>query len=410
MYATVPLKSHQAAQLERLLREVRDPILQLGHSRKRKRVSETTSYARLYCFTRFLKVLIGIRGYQIKSVSSLGERHVRVYCEYLLRKKLSPSMYANVVTHLKIIFASVLKKPCIQEPKTYFGDAVTREFVSKTSLAWEDLLPVEGDSKYSPKEVRRRISDRCEGTGLLTELCHTLGLRAKEALFFRPHEDWFAPMKVRVRPQGSKGGRERILDLETFPAHMRAEAIDVLTRVKDYVKSERGTVLEPRTQSLRWITNLRHVYWVVRLEGVAKRSLGITLHGLRHGFLQRLKEGTTGTPVPVHGTLSEHQTRDVRQCALEAVTRAIAAETAGHSRTAITSTYYGSPSQQWADSGGDREHWNLGKRFLADIERGAVEALHERLRFLQDPDCDLDALLNDINERLASRSVKQGYV
>lgn len=410
MYVTVPLKAHQSSQLERLLREVREPILRLGHSRKRKRVSETTSYARLYCFTRFLKVLIGIRGYQIKSVSSLGERHVRVYCEYLLRKRLSASMYANVITHLKVIYAFVLKKPCIQEPRAYFGDAVSREFVAESSRAWEDVMPESEGSACTPTEIRRRISERCEGTGLLTELCHTLGLRAKEALFFRPHEDWIETTKVRVRPQGSKGGRERILDLSTFPEQMRAEAVDVLTRVKDYVKSERGTVLEPKTQSLRWITNLRHVYWVVRLEGVAKRSLGITLHGLRHGFLQRLKEGTTGTPVPLHGTISEQQTRDLRQCALEAVTRAIAAEAAGHSRTAITSTYYGSPSRQWTESGGDRQHWAIGNRFLADIERGAVEALHERLRVLQDRSIDMNELLEAINERVTNRPVKRGYV
>jgi integrase len=410
MYSTLDMSSASRAQVERLVRQVRDPIQKLGHARKKKRVSEATSFARLYAFTRFLKVLVGVYGYQFRTVDSLGEKHFRKYADHLLKKGYSPGRLANVHSHLSTIYRHVLRKPCIDSPQTYFGDHVRRSHVADHSKAWDDQeLVDEQGARIDAKTIRQRIADRCAGTGLLTELTHALGLRAKEALFFRPHEDWLNDTTVRVREQGSKGGRERVLDLSTFSEAMRAEAIDVLTRCREYVTNPVGTVLEPHRTGQRWITRMRHVYWIIRQEGVAKNLLGITLHGLRHGFLQRFKLATSGTPAPVHGLLSPEQVSDVRQVAIDAVTRALAAETAGHSRTSVTNSYYGSPSTQWRDSGGSPELWATGKRFLADIEKGEVDALRQRLEALRSPATDVQALLQETERRAAITRIRYRY-
>jgi hypothetical protein len=315
-----------------------------------------------------------------------------------------------VHSHLSTIYRHVLRKPCIDSPQTYFGDHVRRSHVADHSKAWDDQELIDGQGvKVDAKTVRQRIADRCIGTGLLTELTHTLGLRAKEALFFRPHEDWLSDTKVRVREQGSKGGRERVLDLTTFSEIMREEAMDVLTRCRHYVTNPVGTVLEPHRTGQRWITRMRHVYWIIRQEGVAKNLLGITLHGLRHGFLQRFKLATSGTPAPVHGLLSTEQVTDLRQVAIDAVTRALAAEAAGHSRTSVTNSYYGSPATQWRDSGGSPELWAIGKRFLSDIERGEVEALRQRLEALRSPETNIHKLLEEIELRLSVQTPKRAY-
>jgi hypothetical protein len=43
----------------------------------------------------------------------------------------------------------------------------------------------------------------------------------------------------------------------------------------------------------------RHFYHVLQKEGITRGGLGVTVHGLRHAYLQRMYEQITGVPAPI---------------------------------------------------------------------------------------------------------------
>ena len=90
---------------------------------------------------------------------------------------------------------------------------------------------------------------------------------------------------------------------------------------------------------------------------------------------------------------------ELRPRALNAVARLLTSELAGHSRDNIGNNYYGSPFEQFRQSGGTRAEWAQGLPFLRDLERGDVEGLQRRLAQLADPSVDLAALATQILER-----------
>ncbi|MGE0357291.1 MAG: hypothetical protein AB7P08_10285 [Burkholderiales bacterium] len=79
-----------------------------------------------------------------------------------------------------------------------------------------------------------------------------------------------------------------------------------------------------------------HFAYVARRFEVTFSQLGITAHGLRHGFVQRRTEEGTGAPAPVKDPDAPWpqtpQAREARQRVMEAV---------GHSRPTVITGYTG---------------------------------------------------------------------
>lgn len=411
--------SNTEKQVERLVRPVRERILTAGHMRRKKRVAEATSFERLRIVQRFLRVLVCELGFQFKTTDSLGERHFRKFATWCVEQGYAPGRLANLHSALKFFYTVVLKKPCLAAPSEYFGQAVKRSHIATVSKNWDDVLSARqtGATEASEASDRRaviaRITERSPSVGACAALMDSLGMRAKESIFFRPHQDFDENAEVvRIREEGSKGGRERFVDLKTLPDEERQRAMDAIALSKSFVTHPFGTVLQPSGQGWRWISRLRHAYYVMRETGVTKKVLGITMHGLRHGFLQRVQAATSGTPVPVSQDreIPALDPSDLRAAAINAVTRLITAEIAGHSRSSVTSTYYGSAYRQWRSAGGSLTDWKLIRQFTRDIDRGEVEALQLRLSELKDPRVEPAALLTSIQERARRFAPRRPYV
>lgn len=391
----------QERMVGRLMAEVERKIRDARHARSKRRVSSVTSEGKVNAFERLLRVLVVELGHTFKTCDSIGEKQYRLFAQWTMDAGLSAGTLGNVHSQLRHVINGVLGKgvTCIKPSAEYYGDLTRRTHICESSKAWEDhaLTDAEGEA-VSPASVRARLAPFSEGAFLMLELCHRLGLRAKESLFFRPHRDVRDGLVV-VRAEGAKNGRRREISLDLLPPVERVELAGVLKRCAELVTDPDGTLLNPRALSIKWVRQRRKLYYWLELAGITKSQLGITVHGLRHGFLQRSQEHLSGQPVPVHGALSRSMVTELRPRALNAVARLLTSELAGHSRDGIGNNYYGSPFAQFRQSGGTKSEWGDALRWVRDVERGDVEGLQKRIQQLSDEDVALPDLAARIIER-----------
>lgn len=406
----------QEKMVERLVSEVREKLRNMGHARRRKRVAETTANAKLLAFERYLRVLIiALNKYFFKTVESLGERHYREYAQHCIDTGLSAGTMANIHSQISDIYLRVLNKDCIGPTKQYYGDLALRSQTCTASKAWEDVeLRDATGNLMTPQMVRERVREKSEGAYLVLELCNLLGLRAREAVLFRPHHDLLIGDEEKagvmfVRDGNAKNGRPRELDLAFLSEADRASLIEIWRRCCSLVTDVDGTVLNPRDLSYSWDRQRRRLNYLLDCAGITKAQLGVTTHGLRHGFLQRTQEHLSGQPIPLHGSLPRNEISVRLMNARNSVTRLLTSEFAGHSRPGITNSYYGSPYKQFLDGGGSRKEWNESLKWVLDIESGDVERLKKRLLQLQNDDVDLDALRKEIAERARLAKPRRPY-
>lgn len=77
----------------------------------------------------------------------------------------------------------------------------------------------------------------------------------------------------------------------------------------------------------------RHFYHVLQKEGITRSGLGVTVHGLRHAYLQRMYEQVTGVPAPIK--LADHRPDpELHQRAMQQLV-----EAAGHGLAAKATAY-----------------------------------------------------------------------
>ena len=157
-------------------------------------------------------------------------------------------------------------------------------------------------------------------------LAWKFGLRAKETLFVRPHEDDKGDRLHLSR--GTKTGRPRDIAYDDFSeAGLRAAIEDVKGELSP------GQHAAWKDRSLK---KARHrFYYVLGCIGVTKKQAGVTFHGLRAQWAIEQFESLTGTSAPVRGggTIDYDRFADMRFT----ISRAL-----GHNRISVTSAYYGS--------------------------------------------------------------------
>jgi integrase len=158
--------------------------------------------------------------------------------------------------------------------------------------------------------------------GLQLALQATFGLRAREAMQFRPHvADKGAYLALTV---GTKGGRDRVAPIDT------PEKRALVDLAKTFAASRLASVSDPAL-TLAQVKN--HYYHVLRGCGIT-RADGITGHGLRHGYANDRYRQISGEASPVRG--GHAPDRDADKAA-----RLEVAEELGHSRESVTTHYLG---------------------------------------------------------------------
>lgn len=126
--------------------------------------------------------------------------------------------------------------------------------------------------------------------------------------------------------RGTKGGRLRHVPVAS-PGQLAA-----IERARRVAPGDHDSLSDPRYQLAR---ALRHQRYVMERFGLTKRMLGVTAHGLRHGYASERYADEAGIAPPL-------ATAERADAAVDRAARLTVSEELGHSRTQITSVYLGS--------------------------------------------------------------------
>ncbi|MFA6309978.1 MAG: integrase domain-containing protein [Sterolibacterium sp.] len=225
-------------------------------------------------------------GYRLPSPLSLRTKHVEALTELWRQKNLAARTIHTQLSMLRV-FCHWIKKPnLVADIDQYFDpEQVHRSLVCTENKAW---LP---NGVQTPDIIAKaKVMDVI--MGVILELQDKFGLRVKEALELRPMMNYDRVNMQLLVVQGTKGGKPRIVPVKT------PEQRQVLEAAIQLAMKNGGRIRWPR---MTWKQAQRRFYYLAGKLGITKEHLGITSHGLRHGYLQNAIKAETGFPPPIEG-------------------------------------------------------------------------------------------------------------
>ncbi|MCG3168377.1 MAG: hypothetical protein DPW12_15370 [Rhodocyclaceae bacterium] len=262
-------------------------------------------------------------GRRLPSLKSLGNRHI-----YLLMKRWAEEGITVRVLHTRLSYLRTFarwigKDGMVQDIRDYLpGRDLTRRAAARKNLSWEA-------NGVDAEEVIAHARELDERLALILSIERAFGLRMKEAIEMRPAYCLAESGKCLEIYEGTKGGRLRRVDIDS---DYKREVLEWARRLA--AKSREGRVRWP---GKTWKQARRRYYYLLEKLGVTQASLGVTSHGLRHGYAQAKYEDLTGLPPPIAGVDPKQVDPDAHRDASIQVSRDL-----GHGRTQVTASYYGS--------------------------------------------------------------------
>ncbi|MBZ0145515.1 MAG: integrase domain-containing protein [Rhodocyclaceae bacterium] len=264
-------------------------------------------------------------GYKIQQPASLGGKHIERLAKYWLHNGLAARTLHARMSALRVFARWINKDGLVKSNDLYFPpEAIERSGIATSNKAWR----AHGVDPIAVLEKAREIDIRL---ALYFELMYCFGLRVKEAIEFRPlHAVIENGAAIEVR-EGTKGGRLRHVPLDTEEQMRIFRWACAIAK-----KSPSGRIRWP---DMTWRQAQNHFYHLLRYRlKISRKEVGVTAHGLRHGYAQtKYRQLTGGLPTPIEGGAIGLIDRNTHQTASISVSRAL-----GHSRTAVTAMYYGS--------------------------------------------------------------------
>jgi integrase len=269
--------------------------------------------------TALCKSFVELRegGFALQTPWSLKGKHVEHLVQTWVKKKQSGGTIENKLTYLRAIAQWMGKANLVGTLADYVDrreHGLVRSYVAIEDKSWE---------AHGIDAVARidAIAQTCPYTAIQLKLQAAFGLRVEESFMLRPVEAVRDPRTLAVT-RGTKGGRPR-----EVPIERKLAILEEAARLSNGMTG--STVPADRTlkQWRDWY------YYVLAKHGVTRSGLGVTSHGLRHGYLQTLYEQATGVPAPI----KRAGLRPDPQIHQEALQRVV--EAAGHSRVTKANAY-----------------------------------------------------------------------
>lgn len=301
------------------------------HAVKPKGVSFKTREERANALFRCFRDLRAL-GYKIQNPQCLGGRHVQALVgdwtaeqPRSRERTLSPAMIQSELSHLRT-FADWIGKAGLVLPAESYVDSpalVRRRYIAAEDKSWQAR-------GVDPDTLIEQIAAHDPWVAAQLRVARAFGLRVKEAVMLQPHraakpDEASTPHRYLEVMRGTKGGRLRVVPIDTEP---KRAALDAARKL---VGRESGHLGNPARDLKQ---NLDRLHYVMRKFGVTRRALGITAHGLRHGYAADRYEKLSGTPAPVRGGHIADRDADLRA-------RLGVAEQLGHGRPEIAGVYVG---------------------------------------------------------------------
>jgi integrase len=293
----------------------------LGHQHlhREKVVSSLTATARANVIYQFISDLKGA-GYPLKNIMNLKQKHIQAISTIWKEQGLAAATLQTRFSILRWLAAAVGKKGLILTATSYGFEPqeVVRSYVAVEDKSWSEKVAIPDDLIQKAYEIDPWI-------GINLELMQAFGLRISESVLLRPlYSDKQNHLLVE---EGTKGGRTRTVPIELESQRSSLERAKTFARLSD-----RGALIRPGKSKTQMVNR---IYYVCRKLGITKDQLGITPHGLRHGFANDMYHRESGVASIVRGgpVLVD---RDADTRARTKVTQAL-----GHARLDITAAYTG---------------------------------------------------------------------
>nr|WP_315595581.1 helix-turn-helix domain-containing protein [uncultured Cupriavidus sp.] len=304
------MKAELAAVLAENLRKV------LSETRKSlKHSSLKTQERRMYTICRSF-VELREQKLMIESPYSLRHKHIQTLVDRWIEEGQTGGTIENKLSHLKALCRWLGKHDLIRPLGEYAdreAQGLVRSYVTTRDKSWEG-------NGVDAVSVIANIAKEAPHVAVQLKLQAAFGLRIEES--------WSLKIATALRNldtlrivDGTKGGRAR-----EVPIRLRLEVLEEAAKLIDPLS---GSTTPGSYSIQRWRD---HYNAVLRKHGVCKKGLGVTSHGLRHGWIHQMYEDLAGTPAPVKGGLPADL--EAHRQAIQAVVLA-----AGHSRASKSGAY-----------------------------------------------------------------------
>jgi integrase len=253
---------------------------------------------------------------------NLAEKHIRHLVNlWVNKKKQSPGTVENKLTYWRTLAAWMGKHQLVGTVDDYIKrpEGYRRYYVAQQDKSWEA-------ANVDVDDVVARLTERDRWVAIQVELLSAFGLRAQESMLLRPLQCLRLSGHLQII-DGTKGGRPRVVPIDVEWQY------ELLIRAARLSNPRTGSMIPEPWTLKKWY---RHFYDVLQSQGVARKILGVTVHGLRHAYLQRMYEQVTGVPAPIKR--ADHRPDpELHQLAMERIVAA-----AGHGLATKASAYISS--------------------------------------------------------------------
>lgn len=288
-----------------------------------RRISDSTQN------TRWQELVLGFEiihdaGYTLASPENLKQKHIQAMCQEMETRKLSASVIQRRLSIFRVFCDWIGKPGMIGAPENYVQDpgVVKRIYGADRDKGWEANQVDWAETMVKAAELDGRLR-------AIIGLGYHFGLRAKEALMFRPKTDDLGAMLYIVR--GTKGGRARPVPVES-------------KEQRDFLEQFVHPLASKATDSMCWPdrnfeqSQRRFYYLIGERMGITRAQYDTSFHGLRHDYVNRKLE-ERGYTSPVKG--GDHQAQVKADSATVDRARMQVMQFVGHARTVITTAYSG---------------------------------------------------------------------
>jgi integrase len=313
--------------------EFRDALLQLFDANISRVHSATRISSRAlsiktqgYRATTLCKAFSELRegGFALQTPWSLKHKHI----DYLVKRWVSEGQTGgtieNKLTYLRTVANWMGKSNLVGTLAAYVDrreHGLVRCYVATEDKSWD------GNGVDAVAKIEE-IAKTCQYTAVQLKLQAAFGLRIEESFMLRPAEAVRNPQMLAVT-RGTKGGRPREVPIEARLA--------VLEEAAHLTNGLTGSTVPADRTLKQWRD---WYYYVLEKHGVTRKGLGVTSHGLRHGYLQSLYERVAGVPAPVKRAGEKPDS----ELHAEAMQRVV--EAAGHSRRTKANAYLSTFAKQ----------------------------------------------------------------
>ena len=312
------------ARLKEELRKLFEKYLFRAHSKTRVTANAISIKTQE---RRVLNIIAGFKelradGFALETPWNLAEKHIRHLVNvWVNKKKQSPGTVENKLTYWRTLAGWMGKDQLVGTVDDYIKrpEGYRRYYVAQQDKSWEA-------ANVNVDEVIARLTERDRWVAIQVELQSAFGLRAQESMLLRPLQCLRLSGHLQI-VDGTKGGRPRVVPIDAEWQY------ELLIRAARLSNPRTGSMIPEPWTLKKWY---RHFYDVLQSQGVARKTLGVTVHGLRHAYLQRMYEQVTGVPAPIKRP--DHRPNpELHQLAMERIVAA-----AGHGLATKASAYISS--------------------------------------------------------------------